>query len=156
MLPLKNTLLTKYPLLFSKKMKDTVSYFEWNLLSELTTQANVNAEVLINKADLVNGRIPYEQLPDLSFLKDEIYIGETPPYQEGVKVWIKPIEEQIQEDPMAMMFMPPELEIEEEPPQTEPPELEIEEEPPKDQLPELEIEEEKTEEEPPELVVQSE
>jgi len=88
MLPLKNTILTKYPLLFSKKMKDSVSYFEWNLLHELVVQANINADVLINKADLVNGKIPHEQLPDISGI-DQIHIGATAPEDENVILWLK-------------------------------------------------------------------
>lgn len=37
---IKNTILIKYPMIFSKKMKDAISYFEWNILSELVVQAN--------------------------------------------------------------------------------------------------------------------
>ena len=34
----------------------------------------------------------------MDFSKGEIYISETQPSQEGLKVWIKPIEEQIEEE----------------------------------------------------------
>lgn len=110
-------------------------------IDELKEEIQIIKATFARKADLIEGKVPIEQLPEIDFSKDEIYISETTPHQEGLKVWIKPIEEQIEEDPMAMMFMPPELEIEEEPQQVEPPELETEEE---------------KKEEPPELVVQSE
>lgn len=111
-------------------------------IDQLKEEIQIIKDTFLRKADLIDGKVPIEQLPEIDFSKDEIYISETAPHQEGLKVWIKPIEEQIEEDPMAIMFMPPELDIEEEPPQVE--------------LPELEIEEEETQEEPPELVVQSE
>lgn len=125
-------------------------------IDELKNEIQIIKETFPRKADLIDGKVPIEQIPEIDFSKDEIYISETASYQEGLKVWIKPIEEQIEEDPMAMMLMSPELEVEEEPPQVELPELEVEEEQTQVELPELEIEEEKTEEEPPELVVQSE
>lgn len=60
-------------------------------IDKLKEEIQIIKNTFTGKADLIDGKIPLEQLPEMDFLKgaNQIHIGATAPENEDVILWLK-------------------------------------------------------------------